>query len=425
MHLRYLLTGTLAAIGAAPAAQAFELGEIDIHGFVSQTYINSSDQNYLADASQDGSFEFNQVGINFGTDVTEDVRVGLQLFARDQGAFGNNRVTLDWAYGDWTINDRIGLRAGRMIQTGGLYSEIKDYDFLRSYTLLPQSVYNAYFREIAASFNGVQIYGSFDSAGAGRLSYTIGFGGVNVSTDGDIATFLQNATFGGTQIDEVDEVEVDWTASINLQYEPPVDGLKFLANYNYVDDITLEMSTSGLTPVIPLGGGVTAFVPFEADIVWESERWDSLILGAQYLWEAWIFDLEYRRSWQRADTTTSVTGPTTAQSGTTESEGDTTTSDGGYLGVTWRKDDNWVFGGYASLSWADTDDRSGDDRAVDHSAWSHDFAAVLRYDISHSWLAKAEIHYVNGTAGLDTYNDPGSEFEEDWYYFMLRTSYNF
>lgn len=60
---------------------AQEANKVDIHGFVSQGFIYSTGNNFMADSTEDGSFEFNELGINFATNVEEDIRVGMQLFS--------------------------------------------------------------------------------------------------------------------------------------------------------------------------------------------------------------------------------------------------------------------------------------------------------------------------------------------------------
>ena len=60
---------------------------LNIHGFVSQGYLHSSDNNYQGN-TEDGTFEFNELGINFSTQLTDELRLGIQFFARDLGNFG-------------------------------------------------------------------------------------------------------------------------------------------------------------------------------------------------------------------------------------------------------------------------------------------------------------------------------------------------
>ena len=67
---------------------------VQIHGFVSQGYMRSSDNNYLAD-SDEGSFDFSEVGINLRTDLSDSLSVGIQFVGRDLGETGNNEVRID------------------------------------------------------------------------------------------------------------------------------------------------------------------------------------------------------------------------------------------------------------------------------------------------------------------------------------------
>src|SRR3954466_8285180 len=83
---------SLAALIALPTvARADNAGEgssplpIEIHAFVSQGFIKSTSNNYLAEHSTKGSFEFTEVGINFSKQLTDRMRAGMQLFTHDLG----------------------------------------------------------------------------------------------------------------------------------------------------------------------------------------------------------------------------------------------------------------------------------------------------------------------------------------------------
>ena len=47
--------------------------EVDIHGFISQGYLKSTGNNFLAETKR-GTWEFTEVGINFGTSVDGDLK---------------------------------------------------------------------------------------------------------------------------------------------------------------------------------------------------------------------------------------------------------------------------------------------------------------------------------------------------------------
>lgn len=114
---------------------------IEIHAFVSQGFIKTSSNNYLAENCTKGSFELSEVGINFSKQLTERMRVGMQRFTHDLGPLGNYRTRFDWFYLDYRFWDWLGLSAGRTKLPFGLYSESSDIDAAGVPVLLPQSVY--------------------------------------------------------------------------------------------------------------------------------------------------------------------------------------------------------------------------------------------------------------------------------------------
>ncbi|MEZ4526471.1 MAG: hypothetical protein R2941_11180, partial [Desulfobacterales bacterium] len=69
----HILCILVVSVCAGPA-NAFELGDIEIHGFISQGYLLSDHNNYMAD-TEDGTFQFNETGISFGTELLDQLRV--------------------------------------------------------------------------------------------------------------------------------------------------------------------------------------------------------------------------------------------------------------------------------------------------------------------------------------------------------------
>src|ERR1051325_10622660 len=87
------------SLSASATAGAAELGlpgagpSVQVHGFVSQGWMKSTGVNYLgATKRAQGTFELTEVGINFTTQPTERLRIGMQLFTRDLGPVGNYNV---------------------------------------------------------------------------------------------------------------------------------------------------------------------------------------------------------------------------------------------------------------------------------------------------------------------------------------------
>ncbi|MHC5067140.1 MAG: hypothetical protein ACYTF0_00995, partial [Planctomycetota bacterium] len=276
--------GLVAALGAC-SLPAVDLGGVDIHGFVSQGYINSQENNFLVSTSTDGSFEFNEVGINFALDASDNLRVGIQLFARDLGEYGNNDLGIDWAYGDYRVNDQLGVRVGRIIRPAGLYTETKDFDFLRTAAILPASVYDPAFREVNASINGASVYGNVDLDSAGALAYHSGIGGIDLSDDGDTEIILSSQPIilpNGNifQISDLTDIQLQHAFFLSLDYESPIDGLRGILSWSHFEN--LELTTLGSSGF--LNGEIDAV----RDIDW-------INFGVQYVVNEWTFDLEYFR----------------------------------------------------------------------------------------------------------------------------------
>src|SRR5262245_49671514 len=89
-HGRWVLCIALLASVAVSAGHAQDTESmpdpyaLQIHGFISPGFMLSTGNNYLA-KTRDGSFEFAETGINFTKPLTDELRLGVQLFARDLG----------------------------------------------------------------------------------------------------------------------------------------------------------------------------------------------------------------------------------------------------------------------------------------------------------------------------------------------------
>jgi len=164
----------------ASFAGAENLAGVDIHGYLSQGYMKSSNNNYLA-TTEDGTFEFNEMGLNFSIEF-DKLRIGAQLLSRDLGEFGNNDIVLDWAMGDYQFNELFGVRAGKIKIPMGFYNQGRDVDMLRIPVLLPGSIYDEGTRDMLNTYEGIGVYGLFYSP-MGELDYEAYYGTVNVDED--------------------------------------------------------------------------------------------------------------------------------------------------------------------------------------------------------------------------------------------------
>lgn len=158
-------------------AQDFKVAgrEVQFHGFASQGFVHTDNNNWLTmNTSHIGSGEFNDVAINVSTQINDKLRVGAQGFDRELGELGEWHPSLDWAFADYKVRPWLGFRGGKVKTTLGLYNDTQDLDFLRTFVLLPQSVYPTDLRDATIAHLGGDVYGTFALRHhLGELSYTV------------------------------------------------------------------------------------------------------------------------------------------------------------------------------------------------------------------------------------------------------------
>ena len=127
--------------------------EVQIHGYLSEGFASSTDNNYLRMDTSQGSF-FTEAGLNVSSQITNKLRVGAQVYDRYIGELGKGRVYLDWAFADYRLKDWIGFRGGKIKTPLGLYTDTQDQAFLHTWALLPQSVYPVDLRSVTRGARG-------------------------------------------------------------------------------------------------------------------------------------------------------------------------------------------------------------------------------------------------------------------------------
>ncbi len=365
LALLVVVARTASADDAIPDPNALQ-----IHGFVSQGALLTTDNNFLADTER-GSLQFTEAGINFTKQLDDRLTTGIQLFAQDLGPNGNFTATFDWLYLDYHWRDWLGLRAGRVKLPFGLYNETQDIDAAQPVVLLPQSVYPETNRQFLLAQNGLDIYGYVPLGDAGAIDYEGYFGTLYFKIPNSIA-----ATF--------DPVDVPYIGGGEVMWETPIPGLRAGASAFHA-----ELSLTAALAGVPQ--------PVTADLT--QTQW----LGSvEYNNDGFLLAAEYGRS--RSHTTeSSVSALETGEHGYA------------MAGYHWRP---WLMSTlYYSLMYPDVGRRSG------QANQQHDAAASFRFDITAHWLVKLEVHYLRGTAELDpSLNDnvPLTELTNQWVLFAAK-----
>jgi hypothetical protein len=261
-------------------AQDFKVFDrtVQFHGFASQGFIYSSDNNWLTMGTASGSGAMTDMGANVSMAVTDKLRIGAQVYDRNMGQLGQWHPTLDWAYADYRFTDWFGIRAGKVKTVSGLYNDTQDMDFLHPFALLPQGVYPTVIRELTIAHKGGDIYGHISLPhNGGSILYTA------------FAGERDDSKYGGYFYLE--------------QTPPPVLVLNSISALQYGGDLRWNTPVKGLLVgvsrfsesnqgdgVFNAGGG---FMPYT-----QSSRadWANQFYG-QYIHNKFEFDAEYRRSW--------------------------------------------------------------------------------------------------------------------------------
>ncbi|TMB18333.1 MAG: hypothetical protein E6J65_18320 [Deltaproteobacteria bacterium] len=382
--MRFVLAvSALALLAQRPAAAAGltlpgQLAELQIHGFLSQGFLLTSANDYLAHSSE-GSFEFTEIGLNFTLPATDRLTLGLQIFSHDLGPVGDYRATLDWYSLDYHWRDWLGIRAGRVKLPFGLYNDSSDIDAARTSVLLPQSIYPAQNRDFLLAQTGGEVYGYRDLGAAGGLDYRL-YGGT---------IFLDVKQQPGSPFTVVD-LNVPFVAGGRMLWVPPIEGLRLGGSLQF---LRLE------THLLPASSSSSVAVNVPA-MLW--------VASVEYTVRDLLFAAEYSRWRVRAQSSNPAMFPETL-----------TFSERGYALTSYRVNSWLQAGAYYSVLFPNTNQRGG------FAARQLDAALTLRFDVNAYWLVKVEGHYMHGTAGLSPSlngNRPLSSLTPDWALFTVKTT---
>ncbi len=219
--MRRILAFLILAVCVEAGAHAQSLDDlnIQIHGYATQSFVYTNNNNIFTMDSSGGSLQWTEAVVNVGATPVPKLRIGVQARYMLLGNIGN-AITLDWAAADYKVNDRIGFRFGKVKTPTGLLNEIQDIDPSYQWALLPQGVYPLLSRNSVLSHEGGIVYGDarMGSKG-GRLQYW-GFAGVR-SLPGNDGYFLNQTESGETLPNGISFK----LAGLTLRWQLPIRGL--------------------------------------------------------------------------------------------------------------------------------------------------------------------------------------------------------
>jgi hypothetical protein len=217
-----LLAITLAAGRAG--SQSLDDLNIQIHGYATQGFLYSNVNNFFTTTSSNGSPAWDEAVVNISSQPIPKLRIGVQGRYSLLGNLGN-AITLDWAAADYKVNNKFGVRFGKVKTPLGQFNEIQDIDPGYQWALLPQSVYPLESRNFQLAHYGGVAYGTIDGGhSVGKFDYR-GFAGERVISGQD--GYLLSLTEAGIGFPN----GVSATAfGGNLKWRPPLAGLELGAS---------------------------------------------------------------------------------------------------------------------------------------------------------------------------------------------------
>ena len=337
----------------AGALHAQDLDSVQIHGFATQGILFSSQGNFLTSRASSGDPGWTEAVVTISDNPLPKLRVGAQLRYFSLGDFGHEYPTIDWAMGDYKVSDAVGIRVGKIKTPLGLYNESQDIDAVHLWSLLPQSTYAIDDRSLYLSHLGGEVYGSAKlGERGGRLIYRA-YGGETVvdNNTGFIKriSFLSGLAFTASPRGPITGVDLRW----QTPYKPLMVG-------------------ASLSHVRIEGSAPTGSIDLKATVP---------VFFAAFNNRHFSLSGEYRR--QPAKNTL-VIGPQQ---------------------IHFAQDDRQWFAAFSTYATAKlqlgtyySHSIAAGENTMYQDSNSKDFVVSARYDINSNFYAKAENHFLHGTA---------------------------
>jgi hypothetical protein len=416
MHRR-IIGWALVCLCAGQTGRAQELKlwnrTVQVHGFASQGFAYTDQNNWLTMNTTSGSGAFTDFGLNASTAITDKLRVGAQVYDRDIAQIGKWYPELDWAFADYRVRNWFGVRGGKVKSTMGLYNDTQDLDFLHPWAILPQSIYPLDLRAGTMSHVGGDLYGDIPLGKKfGTLSYTAYAGRRPEDPHGGFVLGL--ASVGLTM-----HSYAGWVQGEDLRWNTPLKGLLVgasLASHHITGNGMLTGSGEGITFLSGLLQLPTGSIERE-----HSRKDDYYQYYVQYRRGALLLEGEYRREfrdewvgyWKPGESTLAVTFDAISD------------SRAWYGAASYRITKRWEVGTY--YSWFIANWPAAHALPTNHV---YDKDLTARFDINSHWNVKLEGHFMNGYGAFDSIRgfyaqqNPNG-LKADTNALVLRTSFSF
>ncbi|MBY0475265.1 MAG: OprO/OprP family phosphate-selective porin [Nitrosomonas sp.] len=378
-------------------------GDLQFHGFVSQAYITTSDNNVFGNSDNGGSFGLTEAGLNASVRPLPRLQLSAQVLSRRAGEGNSGEPRLDYAILDYQLYaheaNQFGIRVGRLKNPFGFYNETRDVAFTRPSILLPQSIYFDRTRNLGLSSDSVQLYGDTSVFDWGTFSAQFGVT-LPVVDDKDTESSLLGSVRKGHLNREVSYIGRGIFETNDKRLRLGISGIWLNTSYD---------PNSRLND--PLGPGALQFTPVIFSAQYNAERWT---LTSEYA----IRPFDYNNGFRTPPAPRGLNGIDIV-------------GESYYFQGEYRFTPKWEGIVRYDALFTDRSDRDGSEFAkltggISHTRFAKDITVGLRWNVTPAFMLRAEYHYVNGTAWLSRLDNPSPlATEQHWHLYGILGSYRF
>lgn len=370
--------------------------QIEFNGFLTQGFAYTDHNNFYGN-SQNGSFDFRELGINTAWRLNNELLLSGQLVSRLAGNVDDGSPMIDYLILDYRIYEGLGghagLSLGRNKNPFGLYNRTRDVSFTRPSIVLPQSLYFDKARNLELSSDGMRLYArKLFEYGVWDSELVVGIPRHDTNVE---SAYLFRDWQG--------ELSSSKGYLLRTEYSPH--------DYRWVTGLNVGRFYFDFDgPAIPAPGA-----PGDGEV-----EIGILAFSLQYNLQHWSLTGEYMRqdiTWRELGGLFSLKPEVVSESF--------------YLQLEHRISDDLSVFLRRDFFYADKDDRNG--KATEmllgspaHTGFAHDWTVGIGWQPSKDWLLRAEWHRVEGTGWLSSQDNPDSSvLKEDWNMLSLQATYRF
>ncbi|CAH1197938.1 conserved exported hypothetical protein [Candidatus Nitrotoga sp. BS] len=369
---------------------------LQIHGFASQAFISTSDNDFFGNTDGNGNFGFTEVGLNALAQPLPKLQLSVQVLSRRAGNGNSGEPRLDFGFADYRLfsrdTDQFGIRVGRLKNPFGFYNDTRDVAFTRPSILLPQSIYFDRTRNLGLSGDAVHLYGESSHKSLGSLSVQFGVFRPLVG-DKDTELSLLGGDRAGNLTKKLSYIGRGIYETNNKQIRLALSGIWL--------DVGYDPAAND-----PLASGNVQFTPVFFSAQYNGERWS---LTSEYA----IRHFKYKNFNHPGFDSLDFTGESY------------------YFQSAYRFTPKWEGVLRYDALFTDRADRSGQQYFAAsgrpaYSRFAKDITVGLRWNVTPAFMLRTEYHNVNGTAWLSTLENPSpSDTRQHWDLFAVQASYRF